>query len=356
MTRVSESSSFFAINNAVGKTKSRLEDLQIKGSNLKQIQKPSDDPIGNVDLLAIRSQKIDNQQFKRTIDHAKVQLSYTENAITELSDIILKAKEIAINQSSNFYDAQIRQGVAKEVKQLKLQALALANKRIGNKYIFAGHKTLTRPFDDKGNYFGDDKKTYIEISKDVFVPVNISGKDAFYHPENFKNEYVSSEKNISTNPTQESVAKRGLSSLEETNLQTQSNNQSTPVNLGESQNTQRAVVTPEKDNIINHLERLENALMTNTPEVIQGILPVLDRDLDGLIRIRAEIGSTMNTIDRSFETIENDNLVSDERQSKLLDADVTELFTDLSREQNVLNATYKASSQLMNKNLMNFIN
>ncbi len=40
MTRVSEQSSFHAINHAVNKTKSKLEDLQIKGSNLKENSKP----------------------------------------------------------------------------------------------------------------------------------------------------------------------------------------------------------------------------------------------------------------------------------------------------------------------------
>mgnify|MGYP000506914891 CR=1 FL=1 len=59
MTRVSEASSFHAINHAVGKTKSRLEDIELKCSNLKRIQKQSDDQIGNTELQADRLVGID---------------------------------------------------------------------------------------------------------------------------------------------------------------------------------------------------------------------------------------------------------------------------------------------------------
>jgi len=42
MSRVSENSSIHSINYAVGKSKGKLEDLQLKGSTLKRVSKPSD--------------------------------------------------------------------------------------------------------------------------------------------------------------------------------------------------------------------------------------------------------------------------------------------------------------------------
>src|SRR5690554_788183 len=186
MTRVSEQSSFHAINHAVNKTKSRLEDLQLKGSNLKRVQKPSHDPIGNTELLAIRSQAVDNEQYSRNISFAKAQLSFAENAIEELTNIVVKAKELAIGQSSNFYDADIRKSVAKEVEQLKKQIISIGNRRMGNKYVFGGHKNLTPPFGDNGEYFGDKNTTSIEVAKDFFVPINFSGKEVFFPSRNTK--------------------------------------------------------------------------------------------------------------------------------------------------------------------------
>ena len=338
MTRVSEQSSFHAINHAVNKTKSRLEDLQLQGSNLKRVQKPSDDPIGNTELLAIRSQKVDNTQYSRNISFAKAQLSFVENAVEELTNIMLKAKELAIGQASNFYDADIRKSVAKEVEQLKKQMVAIGNRRMGNKFIFGGHKNLTQPFNDQGEYFGDSNTTKIEVSKDFFVPVNFSGKSVFFPKQNSAQEKETPELPLSApkileepDAEKEPEINRSLASFKE---------DQTPV---------------VQKNIIHHIQALEDALNTNNPEIIQSLLPVLDKDMDQLVQLRTKIGSTINSIDNASENIEKTNLLNEEYKSKIEDADVAELFTDLTRQQNTLNATYRASAQLMNKSLMDFL-
>jgi flagellar hook-associated protein 3 FlgL len=113
VSRVSENSSIHAIKHSVGKTKSKVEDLQIKGSNMKRIQKPSDDPIGNVDLLQIRSKNIDAQQYLRNLSFAQTNLGFTETVLEELTDILTKAKELAIGQSSDIYNPEVRKSVSK---------------------------------------------------------------------------------------------------------------------------------------------------------------------------------------------------------------------------------------------------
>lgn len=336
MTRVSETSSFHAIQHAVGKTKSRLEDLQLQGSNLKRIQKPSDDPIGNTELMAIRSQKVDNEQFSRNISFAKAQLAFTENAVEELTNIMLKAKELAIGQASNFYDADIRKSVAKEVEQLKKQMISIGNRRMGNKYVFGGHKNLTQPFNAKGEYFGDNNTTKVEVTKDFFVPISFSGKSVFYPSESTRSEKEAPElplppSNLLEQEQPAPELNRSLASHKE------------------------EIRQPMERNIIHHMQALEDALNTNNPEIIQGLLPVIDKDMDNLVQLRTKIGSTINSIDNASENIEKTNLLNAEYKSKIEDADVAELFTDLTRQQNTLNATYKASGQLMNNSLMDFM-
>jgi flagellar hook-associated protein 3 FlgL len=175
MSRVSENSSTNAINFSVSKTKSKLEDLQIKGANLKRLQKPSDDPIGNSELLSIRSMKADSQQYTKNANFTKAQLEFTENAISDLTDIVMKAKEIAVAQSSSIYNEDIRKNVAEEINQMRQQALGVANRRLGNRYLFSGHKTLTPAFNERGVYQGDNGKSFIEVGKDFFVEANING-------------------------------------------------------------------------------------------------------------------------------------------------------------------------------------
>lgn len=323
MSRVSENSSIHAINYAVGKTKSKVEDLQMKGSTLKRVSKPSDDPVGNIELLAIRSQNIDANQYLRNTNFANTQLAYTENVLEELTDILTKAKELAIGQASSIYSPEIREGVSKEIHQLRNQTLSLANKRMGNRYIFAGQQVLTRPFNQEGKYFGDNNKIQIEINKDVFIPVNINGSELFYGTP--KKALRREDLNIQEAPTLDrSLASVGME--EETN-----------------------------SSIFDELYALENALLTDSPEVIQSLLEKLDTTIDRVVSFRTKIGALSNTAANAESNIEKTKLLNESHKSKIEDADVAELFASLQKEQSVLKATYQASSNLMNSNLMDFL-
>lgn len=323
MSRVSENSSIHAINYAVGKTKSKVEDLQMKGSTLKRVSKPSDDPIGNVELLAIRSQNIDATQYLRNTNFANTQLAYTENVLEELTDILTKAKELAIGQASSIYSPEIREGVSKEIHQLRNQTLSLANKRMGNRYIFAGQQVLTRPFNQEGQYFGDNNKIQIEINKDVFIPININGSELFYSTP--KKAVSRQDLQIEAAPTLD----RGLASVQ---AEQESNS-----------------------SIFDELYALENALLTDNPEVIQSLLEKLDSSIDRVVSFRTKIGALSNTAANAESNIEKTKLLNEAHKSKIEDADVAELFASLQKEQNVLKATYQASSNLMNSNLMDFL-
>jgi len=334
MSRVSDNSSKNAINYSISKTKERLEDLQLKGSNLKRIQKPSDDPVGNVELLSIRSQLVDSNQYLRNSSYAKTNLEFTESALEELTEVLSKAKEISVGQASDIYNPEIRASVAKEIAQLKNQALAIGNRRLGNRYIFGGYKTLTRPFDETGKYHGDNGKITLEINKDYFLPMNLNGADVFFS---------------------DSSGKIKTESLKGKQLEVPNTPAATDNDPIRGPATNNTVETSETQSIFSNLSSLENALLTNNPDIIQELLETLDRDIDHVVKLRTEAGSILNSISSAENAIENSKLQGETYKSKIEDADVAELFSDLSRQQNALNASYKASSTLLNKSLLDFV-
>lgn len=338
MSRVTENSSVHAINYAVGKSKGKVEDLQLKGSNLKRVSKPSDDPVGNVELLALRSQNIDSDQYMRNLNFAQTQLSFTENILEDLTNLLVKAKELAVGQASSIYGPEIREGVSKEIHQIRQQVISIANKRMGNRYIFSGQKVLTRPFDKDGIYQGDTNKMNIEINKDVFVPINLTGKDVFFSKE--KKDLARNELDLRIdNPT------------EFQEIEPQKNVNRNPANAKPS--------TPGGEfvevSIFDELRALESALLTDNHEVIQALLEKMDRSIDRVVGLRTEVGALTNTISNAEGNIEKSRLLVEAHKSKLEDADVTDLFTNLQKEQNVLSATYRASSNVMNTSLMDFL-
>lgn len=331
MSRVSESSTVHSIRYSTNRSRRRLEDLQLKGSNLKRVQKPSDDPVGNMDILAIRSRNIDNSQYLRNGSVAKAQLTFTENAIEELTELVMKAKELAIGQASNIFDPSVRKGIAQEVRQLRNQAISIANRRLGNKYIFGGYKTLNKPFDQAGNYLGDQNQTKIEVAKDTYIPITFSGENVFFDKTASKVEPAQTPPLPIPGQENEPQINRDPAGV--------------PVNNPE----------PVKSSLFKDLESLENALLTDNHFIIQDLLPKFDQTQDRLIEIRTSIGSTINKVDVATDTIEKNKITNEEYKSKIEDADVAELFTDLARQENVMNASYKASAQLLNNNLMKYI-
>lgn len=336
MSRVTENSAVHSINYAVGKSKGKVEDLQLKGSNLKRVSKPSDDPVGNVELLALRSQNIDSEQYMRNLNYAQTQLSFTENVLEDLTNLLVKAKELAIGQASSIYGPEIREGVSKEIHQIRQQVISLANKRMGNRYIFSGQQVLTRPFDKDGKYQGDLNKMNIEINKDVFVPINLTGKDIFFSKEQKPIERNQIDLKIE-NPTEVPS-----SEIKQDPTRAPASTNITPNGFVEI-------------SIFDELRGLESALLTDNHEVVQSLLEKMDSSIDRLVSYRTEIGALTNTISNAEGNIEKSKLLNEAHKSKIEDADVTDLFTNLQKEQNILSATYRASSNLMNSSLMDFL-
>ena len=135
MTRVSENSSKGLIEHTLNRNKKKLEDLQLQASTQKKLTRPSDAPINNVETLAIRSNLSDNQQYLRNANYSLLNLNGTEKVLEQLTEVLVKAKEIAIAQASDFYNKEARESVSKEIQQLHQEALALGNKRIGTRYF-----------------------------------------------------------------------------------------------------------------------------------------------------------------------------------------------------------------------------
>lgn len=338
MTRVSENSSTASLKYALNRTKAKMEDLQLKGSTLKQITKPSDNPVSNVEAMALTSSTNDNIQYLKNADFALLNLNVTEKSLEELTELLSKAKEIAIAQSSDFFNADVRKNVANEVQQLYNQSLAIANKKVGLKNIFSGTNTLTVPFDSNGTYKGDAGHISLEVSRNFFVPVNLTGEEVFFSSEEsnsiesplqkFEQFDKSSKNNISRELATKEVDEDG--EIKETPFKT-------------------------RDNIFAQLQALTSALENNDPQMIQGLLEKFDNSISRLVTLRTRIGSITSSVESSKSGLESENVDQMSRKSSLMDADVADLFSDINKQQAILKTTYQSTQGVMNQTLMDFL-
>ncbi len=345
MTRVSENSNTVALNHALNRAKTKLEDLQLKGSTLKSIRKPSDNPVANVEALSIGSLTKDNEQYIKNAHHALLQLNVTEKSLAQLSEILIKAKEIAVAQSSDFYHGDIRKNVAMEVVQLRNQALTISNKRIGNRYLFSGTKTLSPAFNQEGEYLGDNKAINLEVSKDFFIPINLNGAEVFFTLRDQPNQSAMPQGKFPTIQKNEEDDRYDVKDDIENNEVSRS-----LASVDENENPFH-----ERSNLLAQLQTLSTALETNDSGLIQGLLESFDDSISRLITLRTRVGSIVKSIEVAQDMLQSDNIDHAARKSQLVDADIADLFANLIKQQQVLKTTYQASSNLTSKTLLDFL-
>ena len=155
------------------------------GSGLR-INRPSDDPTGTGRVMALKTAIEQAQQYQRNSDLALSDLTVTEASLSSLSDVLQRARELAVQAANGSIGASERQQVALEVSQLITQATAIGNTANGGHYIFAGQKTATVPFVPDSattptvvTYAGDTNNINREIARGDRIAVNITGDRVF---------------------------------------------------------------------------------------------------------------------------------------------------------------------------------
>ncbi len=294
-----------------------MENLQQQSATLKKLNTPSDDPIGAAKVLEIRTDKVNNDQYQMNSRLAETYLENTDQALSELADLSVRAKEIALGQASGASsNPATRLGVAEEVTQLYNQAVATANRRIGDRYLFGGYKTDRPPVAEDGRFLGDDGQMMTEIGKDVFVSMNVTGKEAF-----------------NTHPREVYTPLRNPAG-------------------GDSENP---VPQPEGVNLFDELQNLRISLLSGDLEGIRLTLERFDQMHTQLTATRSKVGSRINGIQGTTQALERHNVTNAQLSSLIEDADMAQVASDLTKEEIVFKNVLASSQKLIQPTLMDFL-
>ncbi|HOR12320.1 MAG TPA: flagellar hook-associated protein FlgL [Clostridia bacterium] len=111
-----------------------------------KLTKLSDDPIGVMSSMQVRTKLGKLAQYQKNVDTAKTWHSHTEGALIELNRVLQSAYEASLKASTGTLNQSDRRAVAEEVKQLRDHVFMLGNTKVGDKYIFGGYNTSKAPF------------------------------------------------------------------------------------------------------------------------------------------------------------------------------------------------------------------
>ena len=146
----------------------------------KRIHKPSDDPAGIRDTLALRTNIKQIKQFGRNINSNQIFLQTADSALDNIGVSLIRAKEISMVELGGLSTTETRGYAKAELENIISMVLQAANTKAKNMFIFAGTNVRTTPFEVSASgavYKGKTESLTIQVSDNTSLKVNQPGSE-----------------------------------------------------------------------------------------------------------------------------------------------------------------------------------
>jgi len=141
-----------------------------------RVNTPSDDPQAWLAAQRTKLRQAMSQGTGAAVQAGRDHLEVTDNALASLGDIVSQIRTLAVQGSSDSYNATDRAALGAQVRGLFQSALDSANARTSaGEYLLAGSASLTPPFDAAGVYLGDAAVRALPSDGSVTTGVTIAG-------------------------------------------------------------------------------------------------------------------------------------------------------------------------------------
>ncbi|WP_299019606.1 flagellar hook-associated protein FlgL [uncultured Photobacterium sp.] len=153
----------------------------------ERMLKPSDDPLGSVQLMMLDREQANINQFQKNITNMEAQLGQTESHLDASHNAVLRAQEliVSVNNASNSTMVG-REAIATELDSILEQLADIANSKNPNgDYIFSGTKTDTQPIakdpaTGKYTYMGNADQRMVQVAESTTIPANQTAESIFF--------------------------------------------------------------------------------------------------------------------------------------------------------------------------------
>lgn len=290
--------------NAVG-------DMQQQMATGKRINKISDDPIGAISTMQIRTKLYKSEQYQKNVDKAQSWLDETESSVLELNEVLKTAYETAVNQATGTMDAQDKAAAAALIAQLRDHLMTIGNAKSGDKYIFGGYNVTNPPFevDASGNILYNG----LDLTDETDAALAAIADDSISYAVGFN------------------------------------------ITLDISINGAQLFGTGD-DNLYTLLDSFYKALSNDAPtEELSGYITRIQEAQSNVLSIEAEIGGKTNRLELIQNRFEDDILTYKERKSKIEDVDEAEAIMNYKMAETVYEASLQIGSGIIQLSLADFL-
>jgi len=146
----------------------------------KKIHKPSDDPSGMRDTLALRTSIQKIKQFDRNINNNQIFLSRGESALESIGVSLSRAKELSIVELGGMSTSETRRYAKTELENIISTVFQQANAKVKNMFLFSGTNVNATPFEVSASgavYKGNSDNLLIKIEENTNIKITIPGSE-----------------------------------------------------------------------------------------------------------------------------------------------------------------------------------
>jgi flagellar hook-associated protein 3 FlgL len=273
----------------------------------KQVLNPSDAPDQAASIQRLKTVLNKQESYSKTLTTVKARLQGEDSTLKSMSDMLIRAKEIAMQASNDTMSPENRQALGVELKGLRDQMLSLANGQDSNgNYLFSGSRMKQPPFTVKATgqvtYQGDQTKMHVQVGDQRSIALNRSGTEAF----------------VSVKRTDSN----GLQSNRE--------------------------FFGAIDDLISGMNSVDRTAIS------RGVNE-MDTLLNGVGMAQANVGTDMNVVDQQSQVIDDTKLTLKTTLSNVEDLDMAAAITKMNKQMLSLQASQSSFAKISQLNLFNFI-
>lgn len=386
-----------------------LSKLQDQLNTGKKITRPSDDPVVAMKGMRYRTQLVEVKQFSRNLGEGFNWMENADSSLEEVNQVLQRIRELVVQASNDTYEVEARSNIAKEISRLQEHIVALANTKVGENYIFNGTDTASAPIDetlfniefsvfknditnngiDPGDYvisykgqtykYDADKSSNNLVVFKVLPEITYNGIDSTNQniipnqkgsPATLKIDLQNG--NITHTVLEEQEVKEGQKAMIEISKEITEDYLVFSRIDGVSTNNQRVEIEVMKGvripinieanraftiDMFSGLESIKKMLTdpTATGEDITKSLDYIDKYLNDVVAMRAELGAQINRAEMVESRLLELRTVAEKTISDNEDIDFEEVIINLTIQQTLHRASLASGARIVQPTLMDFL-
>lgn len=149
--------------------------LQEQMSSGRLISRPSDNPAAATSSMQLRTQQRLDTQYLSNIGNAAGRLNTADNALQDISRLLQRAKDLAVNAQDPSLPSASRDAISAELLVIQKGVTDAYNTQWLGRPIFGGTVQGSVALDASGAYVGNDQPVTARIAREVSVRIDVGG-------------------------------------------------------------------------------------------------------------------------------------------------------------------------------------